>query len=279
MPLAAVALEPEMTEPPSGAELLERLRGDLADRPVVDLELAGGLREWLEDGISAAVAGRSETSPPIVVDKQRLHEALGGERARATTTPMALGAMVDALFRQLVTTGGLDDPWTDALAALGADDRGAPVVDHVAGLPADELAELRADLAEQTAALAVRWPPLAPHWLARTQEALSAPLAGGRVVLRGVVDLAVGGPSDGRSTVCLVEVKSGRRRIEHRADLHYYALLETLRAGAPPFRVATYYTRTGELDVEDVDHEVLANAVRRTLDAVSVLAAGDEESA
>ncbi len=268
-----------MTEPPSGAELLERLRGDLADRPVVDLELAGGLREWLEDGISAAVAGRSETSPPIVVDKQRLHEALGGERARATTTPMALGAMVDALFRQLVTTGGLDDPWTDALAALGADDRGAPVVDHVAGLPADELAELRADLAEQTAALAVRWPPLAPHWLARTQEALSAPLAGGRVVLRGVVDLAVGGPSDGRSTVCLVEVKSGRRRIEHRADLHYYALLETLRAGAPPFRVATYYTRTGELDVEDVDHEVLANAVRRTLDAVSVLAAGDEESA
>jgi len=93
------------------------------------------------------------------------------------------------------------------------------------------------------------------------------------------VDLAVGGPSDGRSTVCLVEVKSGRRRIEHRADLHYYALLETLRAGAPPFRVATYYTRTGELDVEDVDHEVLANAVRRTLDAVSVLAAGDEESA
>ena len=91
------------------------------------------------------------------------------------------------------------------------------------------------------------------------------PLAGGRVVLSGVVDLAFGGPAGDRASVCVVEIKSGRRRIDHRGDLHFYALLETLRSGAPPFRIATYYTRTGELDVEAVSDDVLVGAVQRVL--------------
>jgi hypothetical protein len=102
-------------------------------------------------------------------------------------------------------------------------------------------------------------------WLPRTQERLVVPVVGGRVVLSGVVDLAFGGPAGERASVCVVEIKSGRRRIEHRADLHFYALLETLRSGAPPFRIATYYTRTGELDVEPVTDDVLVGALQRVL--------------
>ena len=62
----------------------------------------------------------------------------------------------------------------------------------------------------------------------------------------------------------MVEVKSGTRRVEHRADLHFYALLEALRSPAPPFVVATYYSRTGELDVDPVTDELLVAAARRT---------------
>jgi len=102
-----------------------------------------------------------------------------------------------------------------------------------------------------------------PAWLARTQDRITVPLAGGQVLLSGVVDLAFGGPAHDQASVCLVEIKSGTRRIEHHADLHFYALLETLRAGAPPFRVATYYTATGELDVEAIGEDVLVAATTR----------------
>ena len=57
----------------------------------------------------------------------------------------------------------------------------------------------------------------------------------------------------------------GTRRVEHRAELHFYALVETLRSLTPPFVVATYYTRTGELDTDPVTAELLAAAARRTV--------------
>jgi hypothetical protein len=102
--------------------------------------------------------------------------------------------------------------------------------------------------------------------LPRTQERIEVPLCGGRVVLAGVVDLVLGSPARDRASVCLVELKSGARRLEHRPDLHFYALLEALRSGAPPFRIATYYSGTGELDAEPVDEDVLVPALSRALD-------------
>ena len=71
--------------------------------------------------------------------------------------------------------------------------------------------------------------------------------------------------------MAIVEVKSGVRRVEHRADLHFYALIEALRSPAPPFVVATYYTRTGELDVDPVTEELLATASRRALAGTRLL--------
>jgi hypothetical protein len=114
-------------------------------------------------------------------------------------------------------------------------------------------------------AIARAWPVLNPAWFPRTQERLEVPLAGGRLVLAGVVDLVVGAPDGPRASVCIIEVKSGARRLEHRSDLHFYALLETLRSGAPPFRIGTYYTRRTELDVEPVNEAVLMSALQRVL--------------
>jgi len=264
---------PSPDDPGGRAEILAKLRTHQQGRPPVDPELAGGLRAWLEDG--AAAVGLDPDGPPLVVDKQKIQDALSGGdvgRPRVITTALVLGSLVDTVFRQLVTVGDLADPWDEAWAALGADPRQADAVAFVDALDDDERTRLRLDLDDHAARMARQWPALAPGWLPRTQERLWVPLAGGRVVLKGVVDLALGAPPQDRASVCLVEVKSGRRRFEHRADLHYYALLETIRDGAPPFRVATYYTATGELDAEGVTDEVLTNAVRRTLDAVTLLA-------
>jgi len=65
------------------------------------------------------------------------------------------------------------------------------------------------------------------------------------VVLSGTLDLVLGAPSSGRASVCMVNVRSGEQQSWHRTALGFLALLETLRSGAAPFRLATYYSTTG----------------------------------
>ncbi len=214
-----------------------------------------------------------------MVTKERLARALDCAVHRVTARPadgtfsvaMACGALVDALFRQLVTVGGIGDPMADGLAALAVDDRQGSLTAWIERLPVGERAELRAEVDRQAAALQRRWPRLEPAWLPRTQEVLRVPLGGGTVQLATRVDLAIGTPAVDEASVAIVEVKSGARRAQHRADLHFSALVETLRSTAPPFVVATYYTRTGELDVDPVTEEILSAAARRTLIGSRVL--------
>ena len=131
----------------------------------------------------------------------------------------------------------------------------------IEGLRSAERDELRAEVERQAGGT--------PAPVARLGSGLASPhaggacgsgLAGGTVELSARVDLVIGPPAGDVASVAIVEVKSGARRIEHRADLHFYALIETLRSPAPPFVVATYYTRTGELDVDPVTEELLMGA-------------------
>jgi len=271
---------PDDWTPPAGPELLRRLRGDERPRPVVDTGLAGGLREWLEDGLSEAIRGFDTNTGSLRVSKNLLTWALESpdkvliagtpNQGRQMTAQMARGILVDALFRQWVTLGKINDPIEDGLSALRAD-RKAEAVDFIEGLPQNDLALLNDEVALHAHRLVQRWPKLAPGWLPRTQDRITIPFCGGAILLNGVLDLVIGAPSRGRASIGLVEVKSGARRVNDRADLHFYGLLETLRSGAPPFRVATYYTRTGELDAEELGDDLLTGAVSRTLDAVSRL--------
>jgi hypothetical protein len=256
----------------AGTDVLASLRGRSSHRPLVDPGLSGGLRDWLEDGL-CSVGVRVTT--PLIVSKQILRDTLAGRPNRACGGPqpitdsMALGAVMDALFRQVVTTGHIEDPMRDGIDALRVDPRRSEVVDFVHGLVGRDLAEFRDELETQAAILLSRWPRLSPAWLPRTQERIAIPLAGGDVVLVGVVDLIVGAPSTGRASVGLIEVKSGRARIEDREDLRFYGLLETLRSGAAPVRLATFYTRTGQVDAEDVDDQLLTSVVQRVLATIA----------
>ena len=258
-----------------GDALLARLRGDSAERPAVDPGVAPGLRDWLEDGLAAAVASLPDDHPPVRVSKDTVSQVLLCEahhlatrRARRAVTPeLARGLLVDAVFRTWITTGSLGDPLADATNAVAVSGDPDGVAGYVEALDEAARQALSDELCAHAARIADSWPVPSPSWMARTQERLVVPLAGGRVVLSGVIDLAFGAPSSGRASVCIVEAKSGRRRVEHRGDLHLYALLETLRSGAPPFRVATYYSATGELDVEPVGRDVLLGALHRVLPA------------
>lgn len=260
-------------------DLLDQLRGDAHRRPRVDPGLAGGLREWLEDGVAGMVADRPPDAPSVVVGRRALAAGLAGhggtgtpplvEEPMGVTLPLARGAMVAALFRQLVATGRVGDPVADALAALRAGGRDDDVAAFVEGLPAGDRRALHREVADHAATMAARWPAVAPGWYPRTGDRIAVPLAGSRVVLCGQADLLLGAPPGERASVCLVDVRSGTPRPADRVGLHFLGLLEALRSGAPPFRLATFYSATGELVAEEVPDTLLATAVQRTIEGVA----------
>jgi PD-(D/E)XK nuclease superfamily len=269
---------PEEWQPLAGDALLERLRVTGRPRPLLDPTMSQRLRDRLDEALVSHIPPDPDRAP-IVVTKDRLTQVLTCEAhhvasqfgERRPSQAMACGALIDSLFRQLVATGRIDDPMADGLAALSVDDHQQALVDWIEALPPPQRSELTLEVERQATGLVDRWPALSPGWLPRTQESIKASLGGGRVLLSARVDLAIGRPAVHHASVGIVELKSGKRRAEHRADLHFYALIEALRSPAPPFMVATYYSRTGELDVEPVGEDLLVAAARRTIAGVEAL--------
>ena len=261
--------------PGSRGDVLAQLRGDAGRRAPVDPGLAGGLREWLEDGLAAAANDLPAGAPAVVVGPRALRMAAGevaGEAADRGNGPTGLSvalarrALVGAVFALLVTTGHLGDPLAEATEALVTDRRGAAVVEFVASLDPPARAALEAEVREHAAALGAGWPTIPAAWLPRTGDPIAVPLVAGRIVLAAGIDLVLGSPCAGRASVCLVTLATGGAHRSQRADRHYLGLLETLRSGAPPARLATVHSRSCEVDAEDVVDPLLAAAVQRTIE-------------
>jgi len=172
-----------------------------------------------------------------------------------TSEEALLGRLVHALFRQLVMGGSLGDPWRDALdglAAVGSTD----VVRQCEALDGPERTALAGRVAAHAGHLVDLLPRLAPGWMPRTDDRVAIPLAGGRVVLHGMFDLLVGRSRPGAASLCALGLTTGRPWAWERRSLHFLALLETLRSGSPPFRLALIESATGRYGAEDVreDH-------------------------
>jgi hypothetical protein len=252
-------------------EVLALLRNGSGQRPRFDPGLAGGLRAWLEDAASAVVLARGEDAPALYLGPRQL---LGEPAVWPDGFPAELvtACLVHALFRQVVTTGTVGDPLHDGLSALRVDPTRADMVRHIDTLPAEARAALAASLAIHVAHLLDLTPRFAPGWLPRTGDRVAIPLAGGRVVLHGVFDLLVGAPVAGTASLCAVGLTSGGPWARARRSLHYLALLETLRSGTPPFRLALIHSAAGRYGVEDVLEEHLRAIVSQLVARLSQVA-------
>jgi hypothetical protein len=275
-------------------EVLALLRDGSERRPRFDPGLAGGLRAWLEDGASELVAARGEDAPPLFLGPRLLWDGSAATGAgvidpaltaevtespephpleAAYPTELLLSCLARALFRQMVTTGRVGDPLADALDALRVDPGRADMVRYVLGMGEEQRAFLTTSLTTHVGHLVTLTPRFAAGWLPRTQDRVAIPLAGGRVVLGGVFDLLVGAPIPGTATLCAVGLTTGGRWAQARMALHYLALLETLRSGTPPFRVALLHSALGRYGVEDVLEEHLRAIVSHVVVRLSTLGA------
>lgn len=153
----------------------------------------------------------------------------------------------------------------EALARLAddANQRGA----FVAGLDDGAWAELRSRAVDRTTKFLQDFPPLPPA-AHPVLESNAKWRPEGTIEFSAKVDLAIGKPEGRESRLLIVDFKSGYRSHHHRDDLRFYALLETLRHGVPPRKLATYYLDYAESDAEDVNEGTLRTALERTLSAI-----------
>ncbi|HTU36654.1 MAG TPA: hypothetical protein VMF35_01480 [Acidimicrobiales bacterium] len=240
---------------PSGRDLLALLRGDHAARPSFDPGLAGGVRAWLEDAAFETASVRAERAGSLMLGARQI---LGTATTHDTTdvAPRLVDRLVHALFRQLVFGCRIEDPLGDGLDALRAagDEE---TVRGVAALGGPARAALGTTLDRHIAHLSALVPRFAPGWMPRTDDYVAIPLAGGAVVLHGVFDLLVGIPQSGTASLCALGLSTGGPWPRERRTLHFLALLELLRTGTPPFRVALLESATGRYGVEDISEEHL----------------------
>lgn len=256
--------QPSGLIPLAGDQLLDSLRGPKANRQLVDIGLAGGLRAWLND---ACFHARDSSETPLVITKKMVTGS--GKILPATITyAFVRGALVATLFRLFVTSGKSENPFADACAVLFAEPQHQETANFVATLAERDLRGLEREIVLHARNLESRWPVLSPSWMPRTGVAMAAPLDGGRVILRGMADLAIGLPNREVPSICLVSVRSTPLHHAHREELRFLGLIETLRSGVPPFRLATYSTLTGEVVAEAVTEDLLKNTVMNTISAI-----------
>lgn len=271
---------------PAQADTLRRLRGD-GPALTFDPELRADLREQLETrlqpwtdllpdpkvarGTKPLWAGKTPLGRVLTCEAHHVAESarpflwsLASVRGTVSHKAIELSLhrtdrpspleLVDAAFERLQADG------TSAGAFLGE-------------LDASERAELRSDVNNVVIDFLDQFPPLQPRraWRAATELRLTADICGGRVTLQGKVDLALGAPVGSEAGRVFIELKTGATRSQHVDDLRYYALLETLKVGVPPRRLAVHSLDRGQLATFEVDEDVLRSAVMRTVDGVARL--------
>ncbi|MEZ5143629.1 MAG: PD-(D/E)XK nuclease family protein [Acidimicrobiales bacterium] len=151
----------------------------------------------------------------------------------------------------------------EAIARLAATE--ASLADWLATADDGDLAELRAGAVERVTAFSECFPPLRTRWYPVTEARLRAELLGGRVVLAGKVDLSLGRAEGTTAGKVLIDLKSGGFAPAHLDDLRFYALIETLRLGTPPRKLASYYLDAAHVHPEDVTEGLLEAAARRVV--------------
>jgi hypothetical protein len=247
----------------SADELMAELRGTRGLRPRIDRGHAGGLRAWLDDGIFERFGDLAPSAVQLSTG------------AWSTPSPIAAsgrlrGALIAQLVRLLVAGAEVSEPFVDASEALTASGRDPNLCAVLEAMDAEECSKLASEVTAHYTVLVGALPRVPARWAPRCSVRQSVTLAGGGVLCRGTVDLALGTPGGTRACVCLVDITTSPLEDRHERVGDYLALLETLRTGEQPLRVATLSTAEGASVVHDVTPELLARAVD---DLLSVLPA------
>jgi len=275
-------------EPLNAAQqsVIDRLGKGGAEPLEFPAELAGELRAELESGLGPVVALHGDDR--LVLSKGLL-DGIHGCEARYLadsgdfrwTTASAKGVVAHKAIEISITRPTERvalDLIDEAIARFRSDEFG--VGDFLARADDSTVDDVRAQANTYLAKFLEAWPPLSRRWRPVTEMSMRVELLDDQVLLTGKPDLTLGVPKGTQAGKVIVDFKTGGHSPGHRADLRFYALLDTLRLGTPPRLLATSYLDSARLEVEAVDDDLLFAEVRRVIDAGAryvALKGGDEE--
>lgn len=275
------ATPPELN--PAQRRTLEALGATGTERPVFPEELAPRLRADLEAGLAEAIADLAPDED-LTISKHLLGQVHGCEvrllveeaadEAFVVSVPIARGTIAHKAIELGIHWRGEPLPLDlvdEAMASLAGTDHW--LTDFLQTCSEAERAELRGTAADRVAKFFETFPPLEARWRPVTESSQIVDLAGGRVRLRGKVDLTLGTPRGMQAGKVVIDLKTGSPNPVHRDDLRFYALLDALRLGTPPRLVASFYLDLAEPRTEAVTEDLLDAAVARTVDGVRRLTA------
>jgi hypothetical protein len=262
---------------PAQQQVLDQLAAPPDDRPVFEAELAEELRETLETTL-APIVGHRDRDDALWVSKHMLAQVHGcgahwlAERNEdfAYSIPVARGAVAHKAIELGVHWRGDTTPRAlveEAFTRLEREERA--IAHYLYSLDEAERASLAATATDRVTKFEECFPALQHTWRPVLEGSIRTNLVGGRVVLSGKPDLALGQARGRLAGKVIVDLKTGGPAVAHTDDLRFYALIEVLRIGTPPRRLATYYLDSGTLTAEDVTAPMLESAAMRVIDGIS----------
>ena len=259
---------------PIQTKVVAGLMGAGDDRPSFDPLLPVRLLDLLEEGLAGAASrlgvgelvvakhllGQVHQCERMAMAEQREGFAWSARSACGTVAHKAIElsvfstdqpAPLDLVDRAIGRLLDADEPWGPA--------------EFIRNAPEAERAELRAEANDRVVKFLECFPPLKKQWRPVLESRARVDLLERRVILKGKVDLALGRRDGDRARVLIVDFKTGTPHRGHVDDLRFYALLDTIRSGVPPFRVASYYLDAARWHHEDVTEDLLEAAAHRVV--------------
>jgi RecB family exonuclease len=234
---------------------------------------------FVDDLLQRAATGFADLSArlggeKLWVSKHRVTNALGCEQRYLApddfrwTTTTARGSVTHKAVELFLNWRDEPVPATivdEALRRLTDEPNDLGI--WLGGLDAADLAELRGYATERFTRFAQDFPPL--DWRAEPiPEAMARYAASSCITLGGRADLVIGKPEGRISKRVIIDFKTGARQPQHRLDLQFYALVETLQREVPPRKLVTFYFDEAAAEVEAVTEGILDAALARVLSAI-----------
>lgn len=261
---------------PAQQRVIDELRSPGVERPEFEPDLAFRLREQLEMKLTPLTR---QLDRPLRVSKQALQRVLGCELHHVTeeevgfswSLPSVRGTVVHKAIQLSVTWRSEPNALDLVVAAIDRlidDPNGGDLAAFLDSCSPGEVAELTSEASDLVCKFLEQWPRLLPSWKPRSESRMKCELLDGRVILNGKADLTLGVAEGNKAGRLIVDFKTGHSRAQYGEDLRFYALIDTLCMGIPPFRLACYYLDEASSHRQDVTEEVLEASLRRTVAGV-----------
>jgi len=268
---------PETQLTPRQEDIVHDLLQVTLEPPVFDRQLGRDLRAEMNERLRAIAEplgkGEKFTLAKNLLGAARTCEGFLAADTFSWSVPAIRGRVVHRALELLILDAA---PWqpldavTAGYAAVENDDPDSPgsAGNFLRQLDAAYRAAIIRDAVDACTKFVEDWPRIPAAWHPRVESA--ANISFGPIRLRAVSDLALSIPVGERRRDVVIDYKTGAEYLDHRQDMHFYALMHTLRSGTPPHRVATYYLDEGSWTVDDVTPGVIEAAKRQVLAAAEI---------